>query len=519
MKNTCRYIFIAIFAILYRTDYLLAQAPVNPSGNLSGSVESNSIWYAPDRTASTPDDRFGSNNYLKLDYSRGNFTAGMQYEFYAPALVGFNPNLRGSKLTSKFVGWSDGRFNVTVGDFYEQFGSGLVLRSWEDRALGFNNSLEGVRAGFTGDFVSVKAIWARPRLFMDYADSWVRGGDVSVDVSSLLKMERHYLALEGSYINRFMGGNTAIAGKQGVDMWSGRLNFSSGGFSLKGEWVGKGDDLYLKNGEWQAVKGNAQLIEASYTHRGFTIFVTGRRLDHIGTKIDAADGSEANTLNYLPSLTRQYTYSLATLEPYNTDTNGEQGGRIDIFYNVARGSAIGGKYGLKIHANASTLYPLEKKGRKMNPLYRDISFDVEKRWNKDLKTTFLYAVQTFSPSKAITATTTVNNVFVADVLYKFTSQNSLRVELQYLYSKENSDWWAATAEVGLAPRWSFFVGDMYNHGGEKIHYYQAGMSYARSRTRIAVSYARNRAGYVCSGGVCRYMPAYTGANVSLTTSF
>jgi hypothetical protein len=113
----------------------------------------------------------------------------------------------------------------------------------------------------------------------------------------------------------------------------------------------------------------------------------------------------------------------------------------------------------------------------------------------------------------------VNNVFVADMLYKFTSRNSLRMELQYLYSKENSDWWAALAEVGLAPRWSFFASDMYNRGGEKVHYFQAGVSLVHSRTRLAVSYGRNRAGYVCSGGVCRYMPAYTGANFSLTTSF
>ena len=207
------------------------------------------------------------------------------------------------------------------------------------------------------------------------------------------------------------------------------------------------------------------------------------------------------------------------LEPYNTEIDNEQGGQIDVFYAFARGTALGGKYGTKIHANASTFYPLEKKGRKMNALYRDISFDIEKQWSKDFKTTFLYAVQTFSPSKAVSATTKVNNVFVADLLYKFTTRNSVRLELQYLYSKENTDWWAALAEVNFAPRWSFFVGDMYNHGSEKVHYYSAGLSYTKSRTRVAVSYGRNRAGYVCSGGVCRYMPEYTGANISLTTSF
>ena len=81
------------------------------------------------------------------------------------------------------------------------------------------------------------------------------------------------------------------------------------------------------------------------------------------------------------------------------------------------------------------------------------------------------------------------------------------------------DWIAALLEFSVAPRWSFFASDMYNAGMTKIHYYSGGVSYSRSRTRIQLSYGRNRAGYICSGGVCRYSPAYTGVNLLITTSF
>lgn len=525
MNTNYRRIFVAAVSLILSVAGAEAYGQdTRDFGTLSGSFETNSIWYVPDRGVATPRDRFGSNNYLKLDYSIKNFVAGAQAELYAPVLQGFNPNLRKGGITNKFVGWSDGKFNITVGDFYEQFGSGIVLRSWEDRALGFNNSLEGVRAGFTNDYVAIKAIYARPRMFMGYTDTWVRGGDVSLSIGKLFGMQKHYLALEGSYVNRYMGSyasDTSITEvSPAMNMYSGRLVLDLDfGLSIKGEYVGKGDDRYMEDGKWKAVKGNAQLIEIGYSGHGLGIFLTGRRLDHAGTKIDAVDSSEANTMNYLPSLTRQYTYSLATLEPYSTDMIDEMGGQIDVFYTFKRGSTLGGRYGTKLHANASTFYPLEKRGRKMNALYRDISFDFEKQWNRDIKTTLLYAVQTFSPSAGVSATTTVNNVFVADVLYKFTTRNSLRVELQYLYSKENTDWWAALAEFNLAPRWSFFVSDMFNHGREKVHYYNAGVSFTHSRTRLAVSYGRNREGYICSGGVCRLMPAYTGANISLTTSF
>ena len=118
--------------------------------------------------------------------------------------------------------------------------------------------------------------------------------------------------------------------------------------------------------------------------------------------------------------------------------------------------------------------------------------------------------------------TAVANVMVADLLYKYTPKFSTRLELQYLLSYEEAngyDWMAALLEVNFAPRWSVYVSDMYNHGMEKVHYYNVGASYTVSRTRISLSYGRNREGMICSGGVCRMMPAYTGGNLTISTSF
>ena len=53
----------------------------------------------------------------------------------------------------------------------------------------------------------------------------------------------------------------------------------------------------------------------------------------------------------------------------------------------------------------------------------------------------------------------------------------------------------------------------------KVHYYNGGFSYSKSRTKVALGYGRYKAGYICSGGVCRQIPAYTGANLSLTMMF
>jgi hypothetical protein len=78
---------------------------------------------------------------------------------------------------------------------------------------------------------------------------------------------------------------------------------------------------------------------------------------------------------------------------------------------------------------------------------------------------------------------------------------------------------AALLEVSFAPSWSIYASDMYNHGSTKLHYYNGGVSYSKSRTRVALGYGRFKDGYICSGGVCRTVPAYTGFNLTFTTSF
>ena len=51
-------------------------------GQLSASFETNTIYYVNDKgiPGSSPDDHFGSNNYLKVDYTYGKLSAGIQVE-------------------------------------------------------------------------------------------------------------------------------------------------------------------------------------------------------------------------------------------------------------------------------------------------------------------------------------------------------------------------------------------------------------------------------------------------------
>lgn len=530
-------------------------------GYMTIGLESNNILYVNDaKLGTTYPSKFGSNDYLKLDYVNGRFSVGVQGEAYLPALQGYN-DLRNNgfdkpkvMLASKYIQWQDANYSVMVGDVYDQFGNGLIFRSFEDRQLGINNSIEGGRVTATfGNIVSVKALFGRPRLYSSangysagwigsqYARSTVGGADLSVSLSDIIGSEELMMSIEGSYVNRRERLDRELNGMNyGTDyfpyfeltspdlnMYSARLNLDYKGFTLRGEYAGKGKDISSGAVLGKAAKGSAVLAELGYNVGGLSVSAQVRRLEMMGTPLSLYGniGVMGNTLNYLPALTRQHTYMLAALNPCQMNAEGELAVQADVYYTL-RSKQSRQRY-WNFHANYSTAYTLKSyqtASGKRELLWSDLNVDVERQWNKQWKTTVMFSRQEWNTSHgqgpALPSTTYVSNIFVGDVMYKINKKFSLRMEAQYLLSNDyEGDWVAGLVEFNVAPHWSVFFSDMYNLGTTKTNYYNGGLSFTHNRTRVQVSYGRNRAGYVCSGGVCRYQPAYTGVNLMLTTSF
>lgn len=550
-----RKILLTTIALLY----LCAHTSLWAQGTLKGSLESNTIVYVDDEKihSKAPIHPVGSNNYLKLDYNLNKFSAGIQMEYYPQPLQGYQKELKGFGVPYKYLAWTDKNWSITAGDFYEQFGSGLILRSWEDRQLGINNSLGGGRFTFQlmDNAIMGKGFYGKPRYYLRsegvgydlfknvfdaYSSTHLVGGDLSISLSQLITPDSpHSLSLEGSIVNRHekTAPNELIQLSEiygfgiprNVMSFSGRLAYSYGGLSVKGEYVNKGKDFYadhLANGEnFRLKSGNAQLVEINYAGKGFSVSGTFRHLDNFQNQIFRTIQSvtAGNTVNYVPALCQQQTYMLASLNPYTPNLDGEIGGQLDFFYHIKRGSLLGGKYGVKIHASGSMFYSTPEALANYSHhrlAYRDLTIDLEKKWNRNLKTIFFVSIQESSPTHGDRIPTDAQNVFVLDTQYRFNSKVSLRAELQYLYSEElNKDWMAGMLELSVAPQWSFYISDMYNHGDTKTHYYSGGISYSNEFMRLAGSYGRNREGMICSGGVCRWQPAYTGGNLQLSLFF
>ena len=94
MKRFLTTILLATFAIAPA----VAQKQIG-SGQVSGSFESTSIYYLNDKKlGDAPEDQFGSNNYMKVDYANGRFSAGIQANAFLPVLQGYDDLAGGYKF-------------------------------------------------------------------------------------------------------------------------------------------------------------------------------------------------------------------------------------------------------------------------------------------------------------------------------------------------------------------------------------------------------------------------------------
>ena len=523
-------------ALVLSSTALFAQSE---GGSFTGSFESSSIY---DDEKDSQYQGFHSNSYLKLAYTRGRFSAGLQGEWYPSPLPGYDADLRGVSLPVKYLAWQSSRgWSLTGGDFYEQLGSGILLRSWEDRALGLANSLGGVR--FKGDFsgVAVTLLAGAPRsaaFRSGYAPTLVSAADLALDPFRLIGRDNPLgLTFGAGITDRYEwtpdGDLALLLGEdapKSVLLHSLRAAIAPGAFQLSFEYVGKGKDFtairHRGGGDTYALEaGRAFSAEASWTGSNLSLTASWRYLDNMAFRSRRTLGTlvPSNTLNYLPALCQQQTYMLASLNPYETFAEGESGFRGDAYYRFRRGSLLGGKYGMTLHVGGSWIMGLAKalpRHDSAQLAYRDINVDLERKWNKKLKTILFVSIQEYSPTHGNRKGTEAQNVFVLEGLYKFSASTSLRAEAQYLYSEEREkDWMAGLVELGIAPHWSFSLSDMYNHGSTKDHYWNVSASWSRETLKCILGYGRSREGMVCSGGVCRMQPEYKGFMIRLQYAF
>ncbi len=515
---------------------------------LSGSLQSDILLPEKDKTtgASTDDGHFLTNTYLDLKATSRYVEAGARLEYLKHPLPGFENDIKGWGLPHFYVKGRYKNAELTLGSFYEQFGSGFILRTYEERSLGIDNSLQGARLHYRPwDGVAVKILTGRQRRYWKHNDSWLTGGDIEWNIDEWLKgLQKHqtYAMIGFSYINKYEKENVVMTDPthrlrlpRYVNAFDVRLRVQHRSLNVLAEMAMKTQDPSNDNG-YIYRNGYVAMLSGSYSKRGMSLLLQAKRSTNMTLRSSRGMEGTSSFINHLPAFTVEHTYTLPALYPYATRPDGEWAYQAAGAYTFPKGSMLGGKYGTLVKMNFSHVHSISKSedggrgtdgygssfwGWGASTYYQDIDVQVEKRLGKDTRLNLMYMNQRYNQTVIEGHGGMLNShIFVADVKQKLARKTTLRVEGQYLFSKDGDKNWAlALAELSLAPHWMFTLSDLYNLGNTHVHYYQGFVTYSGGAHRLQLGYGRTRAGYNCSGGVCRYIPATKGLTLSYNYNF
>ena len=523
---------------------------------LHGSVQSDVLIPEEDKDINTGsyDDWGLTNTYVDLNLMSKNVEAGARLEFTEYPLPGFENDFKGWGVPHIYIkGISDFGFDVTVGDVYDQFGSGFIFRTDEDRSLGIDNALRGARLNVTAwKGVQFKLLGGLQRRYWDWKHgAWVGGADLEVNLEQYSRGMQDkgitwmvgasgVLKQEGDEDILVPGTNYRLNLPHSVSAFDVRSRFQKGDYSVMAEYAWKSQDPSFDNG-YIYRHGSALMLSASYSKRGASALVQVKRSEDMAYRSQRSMNGISAFVNNMPAFAYQHTYALPALYPYATQAaDGEWAFQGEFGYTFKRRTPLGGKYGTKLKLNVSHIRGLGKdpvatfhgetmgtegyqtKFFKMGGLYyQDINVQLEKKLTKAFKLNLMYMNQRYNQTVIEGEGGTIkSNIGVAEGKYQFNKKLTLRAEVQYLATKQDEgDWTYGLLELSVLPYFMFTVSDMWNNGETNLHYYMGSVTFNYKSHRLMAGYGRTRAGYNCSGGVCRFVPASRGVQVSYNYNF
>ena len=550
---------------------------------LSGSVQSDWLVAENDEAiGANKDDYRGTllgNIYINLNFDSKYVTAGVRFETMEKPLPGYE-NLADTK---PFYGTGLPYFQVTAsnhkwieataGTFYEQFGSGFVLRAYEERTIGIDNSILGGRVVLTPyKGIRLKMLGGIQRYHFSWNDdNPVFGADLELELSQWSKAlteKGHVLTFGVSGVTRYddetkrnfrtfyfnPNESQPILNSQTITLnlpkqvsaMDFRLQWQHSGYNILAEYAMKSHDPSADN-SFIFRHGSALMLSASYSKRGFSTIIQAKRSEDMGFRSDRTASPTVTSLylNHQPAFAYQHTYTLATQYPYATQMDGEWAFQGEVSYRFKRNTPMGGKYGTLLRLNASHIRGLDKKpvdnsilgtastkgydasffGMSDQVYYQDINLTMEKKLNKKWKLTTMYINQQYNMSviedgaKADDSNEIVKtHIFVADASYVRNPNFAIRMEGQYMITKQDEgDWAYALAEFSFLKDYMISISDEYNtgiHGGTDTHYFNFLAVWNYKSSRLQLGYGRTSEGLNCTGGVCRKVPAQRGFTAS-----
>ncbi len=534
-------------------------------GRISGDLQTNANFFIRDSligAANIPQyDRqlYGAEGWLNLNYSNYGFDVGLRFDFFNNSnLLNPTDSYSDQGIGRWFVSKQIEQLGITAGYIYDQIGSGIIFRAFEQRPLLIDNALYGLKVSYDFDENwKIKAFTGQQKQLFDTYQSIIKGingeGYISLNDEKAIS-----IAPGMGIVNRTLDDESMDALIATLENYPkedlfipthntyaftlyNTLNFGDFSWYLEGAF--KTNDVFnnpfgnFSNDTTQAIRnvfeygaGSVLYSSFSYSTRGFGIVANIKRTENFTFRARPQVELNRGLINFLPPMARINTYRLTTRYVPATQELGEMAVQIDARYNIKR------KWSFNL--NFSNINNLQD-----DLLYQELYLVGSYRKGRDWKLlmgvqhqNYNQAVYEFKPGVPNVETFAT----FAEFDYRIDRKKSFRTEFQILMVGEDptaeakqdyGNWLFALAEFSIAPHFAFTLSDMYNVGpgrnspeqenGEKysLHYPRFDIFYTNKGNRYSLSYIKQVEGVVCTGGICRLEPAFSGVKFSVNSTF
>jgi cytochrome c biogenesis protein CcmG/thiol:disulfide interchange protein DsbE len=426
-------------------------------------------------------------NWLDVSYQFGGFRTGVMLDSRAPSEEGDRSN----SIRQRFFEFSTGEFDVRAGHFYGIFGRGLVFNAYEDRTVRVDTRLDGVISTVRHGGLTATAFSGTPSArALD-----IRAADAEYEVLEGLNLgwtgmtwrPDDWTGSDGSVRREWV---TAVRARQKLDFldWYAEYGWKKG-------WdYDPNDDDY---DEGKALYANVNLyrgpVSLSWEHSDYERF----------TVVPRADGT--TPLNRPPSLTREFAWTLLNRSPHPMNQDDETGDNLDAMYAGGGWTVIGSLAHLE-RQTGETVYELAYAS-------------VQKDRIGDFRLQGGFGYQDKEG---------LRQTLVGEATWFVDETRSLTLQAEHQHVRlgggtgfdlgaYDEQW--LKLEYETAPTWAFAaileVNNKYDEQrptGEQEGPFPAGqVTYTLSGGgNLNVWFGKRQAGYLCSGGVCKYEPAFEG---------
>jgi hypothetical protein len=488
------------------------------------------------------------------------FVFAVRYEYDDP--IEYGTTLKG--ITRRYVEYKKDDFSVRAGNFYDLFERGLTLNAFENRGLGFNTQMDGVKLKYNKSFKNIRFDgtvlggglqyndYLRPERVENYS---IRAGNFNVTPFKIVTLGGSYLFTTGQIPTS--GAITNIS----AEIFEGNFGFNYKSINMFASYANK-KTITQPNAVYPqslGPRGDGAYGTISFTRPGFGVTFDYKNYRFnlvVPNEVSSTSPTKALPFQQPPTCIREYSSTLLTRNTHIVDFNDEVGFQTEAFYspkdnltfniNVSLSSR---HYDYKdIDTTVLTLYRRIDRKDAFLPSYKDnfspyweMYAEAEYYYTKNLKlklaigrqSSVLYSNTDPANSDKERATT-----IPVEITYDFGKIYSVKLiaEQQWSYkslrSSGQNNFYNEYLSLSVSRSPDIILNanlelsndkedpSRYNPDGKIVAWASGEVTYKiSSANSVTLSYGSERGGLKCSSGICRYVNPFKGFRLTIINNF